>query len=115
MQFCTVLFYTVLAQLAERRSPKPDAAGPSPANGAIAEGSAYPAHDRMQTENCVTKPRSTHRKEFSTMKREDVKNRIPGITEEQLDWLMTENGSDINREKSAAAARIHPWLRFAKF
>ena len=38
------------------------------------------------------------------MKREDVKNRIPGITEEQLDWLMTENGSDINREKSAAAA-----------
>lgn len=22
----------------------------------IAEGSAYPAHDRMQTENCVTKP-----------------------------------------------------------
>lgn len=38
------------------------------------------------------------------MKREDVKNKIPGITEEQLDWLMTENGSDINREKSAAAA-----------
>ena len=37
------------------------------------------------------------------MKREDVKNKIPGITEEQLDWLMTENGSDINREKSAAA------------
>ena len=52
----TVVFYTVLAQLAERRSPKTDAAGPGPANGAIAEGSAYPAHDRMQTENCVTKP-----------------------------------------------------------
>ena len=49
------------------------------------------------------------------MKREDVKNRIPGITEEQLDWLMTENGSDINREKSAAAARIHPWLRSVRF
>ena len=48
------------------------------------------------------------------MKREDVKNRIPGITEEQLDWLMTENGSDINREKSAAAARIHPWVCFAR-
>ena len=49
------------------------------------------------------------------MKREDVKNRIPGITEEQLDWLMTENGSDINREKSAAAARSHPWLRSVRF
>ena len=38
------------------------------------------------------------------MKREDVKNKIPGITEEQLNWLMQENGSDITREKSAAAA-----------
>ena len=36
------------------------------------------------------------------MKREDVKNKIPGITEEQLNWLMTENGNDINREKTAA-------------
>jgi hypothetical protein len=34
------------------------------------------------------------------MKREDVKNKIPGITEEQLNWIMTENGSDINREKA---------------
>lgn len=33
------------------------------------------------------------------MKREDVKQRIPGITDEQLDWVMNENGSDINREK----------------
>lgn len=33
------------------------------------------------------------------MKREDVKNKIPGITEEQLNWLMQENGSDIIREK----------------
>lgn len=37
------------------------------------------------------------------MKREDVKNKIPGITEEQLNWLMSENGNDINREKTAAA------------
>lgn len=37
------------------------------------------------------------------MKREDVKNKIPGITEEQLNWLMQENGSDITREKNAAA------------
>ena len=37
------------------------------------------------------------------MKREDVKNKIPGITDDQLDWLMQENGSDITREKSAAA------------
>ena len=36
------------------------------------------------------------------MKREDVKKQIPGITEEQLNWIMQENGSDINREKSAA-------------
>ena len=38
------------------------------------------------------------------MKREDVKNKIPGITEEQLNWVMQANGEDINREKSAAAA-----------
>lgn len=37
------------------------------------------------------------------MKREDVKNKIPGITDEQLNWLMSENGNDINREKTAAA------------
>lgn len=36
------------------------------------------------------------------MKREDVKKQIPGITGEQLDWIMTENGADINREKTAA-------------
>ena len=28
------------------------------------------------------------------MKREEVKNKIPGITDEQLDWLMGENGRD---------------------
>lgn len=38
------------------------------------------------------------------MKREDVKNKIPGITDEQLDWLMQENGNDVNREKAAATA-----------
>ena len=36
------------------------------------------------------------------MKREDVKKQIPGITDEQLNWIMQENGSDINREKAAA-------------
>ena len=35
------------------------------------------------------------------MKREDVKNKIPGITEEQLNWIMQENGNDVNREKAA--------------
>ena len=38
------------------------------------------------------------------MKREDVKNKIPGITDEQLNWIIQENGADINREKSAATA-----------
>ena len=38
------------------------------------------------------------------MKREDVKNKIPGITDEQLNWIMQENGADINREKYAATA-----------
>lgn len=38
------------------------------------------------------------------MKREDVKNKVTGITDEQLNWLMQENGADINREKSAATA-----------
>ena len=38
------------------------------------------------------------------MKREDVKNKIPGITDEQLNWIMQENGADINREKSTATA-----------
>jgi hypothetical protein len=37
------------------------------------------------------------------MKREDVQSKIPGITKEQLDWLMDENGKDVTREKSAAA------------
>ena len=59
-------FHAVFAQLAEQWSPKPQAAGSIPAYGAmlptfvsgttIAAGSAYPAHNRTQTENCVTKP-----------------------------------------------------------
>lgn len=36
------------------------------------------------------------------MKREDVKAKIQGITDEQLDWLMNENGADIAREKNTA-------------
>lgn len=31
-----------------------------------------------------------------------MKNQIPGITEEQLNWIMQANGEDINREKAAA-------------
>jgi hypothetical protein len=37
------------------------------------------------------------------MKREEIQAKIPGITKEQLDWLMDENGKDVTREKSAAA------------
>ena len=36
------------------------------------------------------------------MKREDVKTQIPGITDDQLNWLMTQNGNDINAEKTKA-------------
>lgn len=36
------------------------------------------------------------------MKREDVSKQIPGITKEQLDWLMAEHGRDINAEKQRA-------------
>ncbi len=34
------------------------------------------------------------------MKREDIRKHIEGITDEQLDWLMTENGRDIEKYKS---------------
>ena len=37
------------------------------------------------------------------MKREEVKNKIPGITDDQLDWLMGENGRDVTAEKTKAA------------
>lgn len=47
------------------------------------------------------------------MKREEVKQRIEGITDEQLDWLMDENGKDVNREKSkldSYKAKVDPEL-----
>lgn len=37
------------------------------------------------------------------MKREEVRSRIQGITDEQLDWLMNENGRDVTAEKTRAA------------
>lgn len=36
------------------------------------------------------------------MKREEVKQKIPGISEEQLQWIMDANGADINAEKQKA-------------
>jgi hypothetical protein len=36
------------------------------------------------------------------MKREEIQSKIPGITKEQLDWLMDENGKDVTREKATA-------------
>ena len=36
------------------------------------------------------------------MKHEDVKSKIPGITDEQLDWLMGEHGRDVTAEKTRA-------------
>ena len=47
------------------------------------------------------------------MKREEIKKRIEGVTEEQLDWLMTENGKDVTHEKSkldSYKARVEPEL-----
>lgn len=41
-------------------------------------------------------------KERIRMKREEVKAKIPGITDDQLDWIMSENGTDVNHEKSVA-------------
>lgn len=37
--------------------------------------------------------------ERNTMKREDIKAKITGVTDEQLDWLMDEHGADITREQ----------------
>ena len=45
------------------------------------------------------------------MKREDVKAKIPGITDEQLNWLMDENGSDINAEKAMPPGFRGSWIR----
>lgn len=48
------------------------------------------------------------------MKREDVKNKIPGITEEQLNWLMQENGSDITREKFLSTLSLRRAIRWGQ-
>ena len=37
------------------------------------------------------------------MKREDVRSKLPCITDEQLQWLMDEPGKGITREKNVAA------------
>ena len=47
------------------------------------------------------------------MKREDVKNKITGITEEQPNWLMQENGSDITREKFLSTLSLRRATIFA--
>lgn len=39
------------------------------------------------------------------MKREEIEAKFPGITKEQLDWIMAENGKDINAEKAVSAAQ----------
>ena len=36
------------------------------------------------------------------MKRKEVKSKIPGITDEQLDWIMGENSKEISTEKNKA-------------
>lgn len=58
----------------------------------------------------VTKADGNGRK---SMKREEVKQRIADITDEQLDWLMGENGKDVTREKAkldAYKAKVDPEL-----
>ena len=70
----------------------------------IAAGSAYPAQNRRRKENRVTKPWFHTQKGVFHHETRRCENKIPGITDDQLDWLMQENGSDITREKSAANA-----------
>lgn len=36
------------------------------------------------------------------MKRDDIKAKISGITDEQLDWLMAEHGKSVNEQKDRA-------------
>lgn len=71
-----------------------------PPDGAIAEGSAYPARDPCGRRTALQKPngfirQTLTRKEHSTLKREDVSKIIPGITQEQLDSIMNLHGADI--------------------
>lgn len=39
------------------------------------------------------------------MKREDLEAKIPGITKEQLDWIMDQNGKDITAEQAKASTQ----------
>lgn len=39
------------------------------------------------------------------MKRDEIKGKIPGITDEQLEWLMAENGRDIQSLAAVTAER----------
>lgn len=52
-KFAQCFFHAVLAQQKERQSPKPEAGGSMPPDGAIAEGCAYPVQDRILTANSV--------------------------------------------------------------
>lgn len=52
-KFAQCFFHAVLAQQEERQSPKPEAGGSMPPDGAIAEGCAYPVQDRILTANSV--------------------------------------------------------------
>lgn len=38
------------------------------------------------------------------MNRDEIRDKIPGITDEQLQWLMDANGADINAEKRKTSA-----------
>lgn len=47
------------------------------------------------------------------MKREEVKKHFPDVSDEQLDWLMDENGRDVTREKAKLDAykeKVEPEL-----
>ena len=53
-------------------------------------------HDVKLYSQCGCDPRKQSAGGKDTpMKREEVKNKIPGITDEQLDWLMGENGRNL--------------------
>ena len=81
---------------------KPAVAGSNPANGATQRAVRTLPTTGRRRRTASQNRGFILRKEPRLMKREDVKNKIPGITEEQLNWLMQENGADINREKTAA-------------
>lgn len=47
--------------------------------------------------------KAEYRKDFQSMKREEIKNQIPNITDEQLQWVMDEYGKGITAEQKKAA------------